>query len=390
MQERKLRRKDRSTLERDEYITNHILFGGIFGYNVYKLLPVIAPIAYYHQSLIRLILCMVIACGIGIGISCKYNRTNTGMMGDLILGMGSYIVLTIGAYEPGLIKATVIVGAVLTAISLYVIFSTKIKRPDKYKQIILNRIRRSLFIIRRNASVVCAFVLVVVPATVHFTSSEKIVTKYYDIAGIGAPNSPFEDDYEVAQAYDDRYQLSENIDLIKKIRNNNEFQALTYEGKCEVVTAIVYNQARYLGLCEINLEFKELSETTLGQYNHSTNTITINSKPLKDGTLDGGSNAEILDTVCHEARHVYQYLLTECYTTLTPEERNLFAFQSEGVASWIDNYNQYYTCDDDSDIYEYLDYENQSLEIDARSWAQSEVYNYFYLIDEYTDTSNGD
>ena len=382
--QKKLRRRDRSTVGRDEYIWDHIVFGGIFGFNLYKLLPVVAPIAYYHQSLARLVICVVVASVIGILLSYEYNRTNLGMMADILLGLGSYVVLTIGVYKPGLIKALVIASVVFTVISLFSIFTSKIKRPDKIKQIILNRIRRSFLLVRRNAGVACGFALIAVPVAVHFTSSEKIVTQYYDIVGIEAPYSPFEDEYEVAQAYDDRYQLSENIDVIKKIRNNDEFQALTYDEKCEVVTAIIYNQARYLGLCEINIEFKELRDTTLGQYDHSTRTITINSKPLKDGTLDGGSNEEVLLTACHESRHCYQHLLEECYVNLTPEERNLYAFQIEGVPSWIDNMNHYNTCDDDSTVAEYFEYTSQPLEVDARSWAKSEVLDYFYCIDKYT------
>ena len=231
MQERGLGRKDRSTVGRDEYIWDHIVFGGIFGFNLYKLLPVVAPIAYYHQSLARLVICVVVASVIGILLSYKYNRTNLGMMADILLGLGSYVVLTIGVYKPGLIKALLIASVVFTVISLFSIFTSKIKRPDKIKQIILNRIRRSFLLVRRNAGVACGFALIAVPVAVHFTSSEKIVTQYYDIVGIEAPYSPFEDEYEVAQAYDDRYQLSENIDVIKKIRNNDEFQTLTYEEK---------------------------------------------------------------------------------------------------------------------------------------------------------------
>ena len=390
MQERRLRRKDHSTVGRDEYVWDHIVFGGIFGFNLYKLLPVIAPIAYYHQSLTRLVICMVVASVIGIALSYKYNRTNLGMMADIFGGLGSYVVLTIGAYKPCLIKALVIASVAFTAISLYTIFASKVKRPDRIKQIIINRICRSFLLIRRNAGIGFTFALIAVPVAVHFTSSEKIVTKYYDIAGIEEPTSSFDDEYEVAQAYDDRYQLSENIDVIRKIRYNDEFQELTYEEKCEVVTAIIYNQARYLGLCEINIEFKELRDTTLGQYDHSTRTITINSKPLKDGTLEGGSNEEVLRTACHEARHCYQHLLAECYVNLTPEERNLYAFQIEGVPSWIDNMNHYNTCNDDGTATEYFEYTSQPLEVDARSWAKSEVVDYFYYIDKYTSVPDNE
>lgn len=383
MQERSLRRKDKSTIGKSEYISDYILFGATFGYSTYKLLPVVAPIAYYHQSFMRLVLCMMLASVIGIGLSFKYNRTNTGTFCDIIAGIGSYILITIGAYKPGMVKAIVIVCAVFTAIGIYAIFANKIKRPDKIKQIIRNRIRCGFMLIRRNAVVACAVALFVIPAAVHFTSDEKIVDSYYYITGTAPPALQFADEYEVVQAYGDGYKLSENIDVIRKLRNNDEFQSLSYEEKCEVVEAVTYCEARYLGLCKINLKFEELGDSTLGLYNHSTRTITINSKPLKDGTMNGGSNEEVLATICHEARHCYQYLLAECYANSTPEERNLYAFTNEGVAGWIENMKNYNTFDNG----EYASYRNQPLEEDARNWAHLEVMDFFYYIDKYTEKS---
>ena len=76
--------------------------------------------------------------------------------------------------------------------------------------------------------------------------------------------------------------------------------------------------------------------------------------------------------------------MAECYVNLTPEERNLYAFQIEGVPSWIDNMNHYNTCNDDGTATEYFEYTSQPLEVDARSWAKSEVIDYFYYIDKYT------
>lgn len=86
-------------------------------------------------------------------------------------------------------------------------------------------------------------------------------------------------------------------------------------------------------------------------------------------------------TTCHEARHCYQYLLSGCYTNLIPEERNLYAFQIEGVPSWIDNMNYYNICDDECTNDEYFDYLNQPLEVDVNGWARSEVFDYFYYME---------
>lgn len=386
MQDGRLRRKDHSTVRKDEYIWDHIKFGALFGFYLYMLLPLVAPIAYYHHSLLRLIFCMVVASVFGIVLSYKSYRTNLGMMADILSGLGSYVVLTIGVYKPEVVKLLIIVSALMTAIGLYSLFTSKIKRPDKIKQIIWNRIHRGFLLVRRNAGVTCAFALIVIPVSIHFTSNDKILAKYYDVSGIDTTTYSFE--YEVVQAYDDRYRLSENIDVIKKIRTNEEFQSLSYEEKCEVVTALVYCEARYIGLEEVNLEFKELRDSTLGKYNHSTRTITLNSKPLKDGTLPGGSNEEIMRCVFHEARHYYQHLLAESYIAATPEQRNLYAYTSEGVAEWIKNFKNYKSVEDEYDVEEYVAYAGQQIEIDANYWADCEIKTYFYYIDEELQSSN--
>lgn len=380
--QKKLRRRDKSTVNKWEYVSDHIFLGGIFAYNVYNLLPVVCPIAQAHQSLIRLIICMVLSSFAGIALSYKYNRTNRGMFMDVLLGGGLYVLLTIGVYKATFVKILFIVCALFSVLGIYSIMSQRIKRPDKKKQIILNRIKRSFLVVRRNAGLACGVALVVVPVAVHFTSLGNIAKTDYEINGIEATSTQYADEYEVHEVYDDRYRLSENIDVIKKIRTNEEFQSLSYDEKCEVVRALLYCEARYLGLEEINLEFKELRDTTLGQYDHSTRTITINSKPLKDGSLNGGSNEEVAMTVLHEARHYYQHLLTESYIAATPEQRNLYAYTHEGVSYWLENFNDYKTAEDECSVGEYMAYRSQPIEEDARYWASTELTSYFFYIDE--------
>ena len=100
---------------------------------------------------------------------------------------------------------------------------------------------------------------------------------------------------------------------MKLIRDDESFQALSFNGKRDVLNAIVYCEARYLGLSEINVKYNDMDKNVLGTYEHSTRTITINAKQVRDGSLVGGRAHELLHTVRHECRHCYQCHLVEMY-----------------------------------------------------------------------------
>lgn len=318
----------------------------------------------------------------------KCNRTYWGTIGDICSGLGLYTLLTLGTYKAVLVTWIIGICLLFTLIGAITILKKKIKNKEFLKQIIRRRMYRIVMLSKRNVALLCAVSLIMIPVSVHFISEQEILNTFYQISGYETQSSSSE--YGVIEVYGDKYRLSENIDTIKLIRNDDTFQALSYEEKCEVVEALLYCEARYLGLCKVNLEFKELKDSLLGQYDHQTKTIIINSKPLKDGTMPGGTNEEVLGTVVHECRHCYQELLSNLYANASPEQRNLYAFTSEGVAAWIENYKDYDTVTDENNIVEYLNYRNQALEQDARRWEKIELVDYFYYIDELIGNNDSD
>ncbi|MBM6841340.1 hypothetical protein H6A03_07270 [[Clostridium] spiroforme] len=384
----KRNKKDRSTVDKKEYIVDHIFYGALFGYNIIKWLPTLCPIAYYHQSILRLVVCMLLTSAIGVTLTYKCNRTYWGTICDICSGLGLYTLLTLGTYKAVLVKWTIGICLLFTLIGAVTILKKKIKNKEFLKRVIRRRLYRIALLAKRNIALLCAVSLVIIPVSVHFTSEQEVLNTFYQISGYETQSPSSE--YTVIEVYGDKYRLSENIDTIKLIRHNDTFQALNYEEKCEVVEALLYCEARYLGLCQVNLEFKELKDSLLGQYDHQTKTIIINSKPLKDGTMPGGTNEEVLGTVVHECRHCYQELLSNLYANASPEQRNLYAFTSEGVAAWIENYKDYDTVTDENNIVEYLNYRNQALEQDARRWEKIELIDYFYYIDELTGNNDRD
>jgi len=182
----------------------------------------------------------------------------------------------------------------------------------------------------------------------------------------------------VIQTYDDRYKLANNIDLIKHIRTNERWNSIDYEKKQEVVKAIINCEARYLGLStKLNIEFKELDDEIRGQYDNLNKTITINSNILKaEDSLPAG----ILVTCLHETRHVYQHELCDLYKNVSPQQRDLFCFTSEGTSSWIENLSEYNL--PDGTIRGDIDYYTQPMEKDARDWAYEQALIYYTEIDK--------
>ena len=70
---KKIERMDTSTIEKGEYIGAHIFFGGLLGCNLLLWLPVLCPIADYHQSVLRLVLCMTVTSMLGMILTYQYN-----------------------------------------------------------------------------------------------------------------------------------------------------------------------------------------------------------------------------------------------------------------------------------------------------------------------------
>lgn len=394
----RIKLKDKSTLTKVEYLFDHLLFGCIFAYDIYNILPLIVPIAKYNNSISRLIICMLLTSLFGIISSFSYNRRGRGVVEDILAGMGLYTIFTVGEYTPGIVNILFLITIVATFWGIIIIATRKVKKKSRLKQILLSRFLRSTQMVRRNVGIAAAVAIVALPIGLNCFKNEKLNKDYYekvckeyglnaeDIQG-GIGVSQYEGDLTVYEAYGDEYRLSENIDTIKLIRDNDTFQSLDYNKKCEVLEAVIYCEARYLGLCKLNVEFKELEDDLLlGTYNHITKTITINSKPIKDGSLPGGTSEELLITVLHECRHCYQNLLSEMYMQATPEQRNLIAFKGQGVSDWITNLGDYKTSVES--IEDQIEYCTQPIELDADSFSKTEAEIYYYEIDRYLEEAD--
>lgn len=374
---KRIRIRDRSVETFKSYLTEHLWFGVVMGINVYELLPIIVPIAYLDRSIPKLILCMVGTGCVGILFTYRYNRSFWGVLMDTNLGLGMYVVLTVGKYSPAFIIWTLAATCAFTMLSLIRIWCRGIRKPDYRKQIILSRSFRGIWAIRRNMAILATVLVVVLPLSLRFFKTEALSEAY--INQLQAMNDGTSEEIAVHQTYGDEYRMAENIDTISLIRNDDTFQSLNCEQKQEVIEAIIYCEARYLGLCKINVKFDDLDENTLGVYNHEEKNIYINKKLLQENGVPGVTAEKILQICLHECRHSYQNLLVEMYKEATPEQRALILFRDQEVDEWVRNFNDYR--DSADDLEDYLLYYIQPIERDARRYADEQVEIYYAEID---------
>lgn len=383
MKKSKLKLKDKSTLSKSAYIFYHFIFGICFGIDIFFFLPTFIPTVHIESSYIKLIICLISTSLFGISFSYVNNRKFKGVLIDIFAGLGVYTGITLGKYSLRFIKFLLISTALITFFSLVQILTQKINNKSQMKRVVLARFLRSTQVLRYNFGIAFIIILLAVPTTLHIKGirdlpkSSSAVHQDEEDIDIN-DNLPL----EVTEVYDDQFKLSENIETIKYIRDDDVFQKLSYDEKKEVVTAILKCEGRYLGLDEFDIVFSNrIGDNTLGSFSYSKRTITINAKPLKDNKLPGGTADEVLNTCLHEARHFYQYLMIELYEQATPKQRNLLAFTGEGVRSWRNNTKDYHSVNSEGESI-FWDYAMQPLEIDARQYAYSESCVYYEAIDE--------
>lgn len=384
-EERKLKLRDRSTLTFAEYIVDHIIFGVILGYDLSIILPKIVPYMYFAQNILIIAVCLIATSIFGIAVSWKNNRTGKGVIIDIISGYGLYIGLILGKYVPDFMKTVLYITIAMTIIGLMLISLRKIKKKQIKKQIIFGRLLKSTQLVRRNVGVACACVLIFVPFSLHFNENAQLTSDYKKIRAdvlnpghdLGISESA---NLVVDKVYDEKYNLENNIDTIKYIRNDEEFSKLSYEEKCNLVETIARCEACYLGLEEFYVSIEELEDYEYGYFNQRTKTLMINSNLLKDSEKGKASARMVLDTVLHECRHYYQELMIKLYEGATERQRNLYVFTHEGVAEWNDNYHDYH-----SEIDYYEAYRDQVIEVDSRNYSDKMIKWYYEEIDKYLD-----
>ena len=168
----------------------------------------------------------------------------------------------------------------------------------------------------------------------------------------------------------EEWTVKNNIDTVCLLREE-EWKKLNSQQKLDVLGVVLNIEIRYLGLNhEVYLKSSVLNGETAAHYSHKDHEIVIDL-----GQLETASAADVLDSLCHECYHAYQYQMIALYEDTPEKYRNMLLFQY--VGSYIEEMSDYN--DGSSDL---MDYYYQTIEIQARQYAELAVADYYGRIRE--------
>ena len=294
------------------------------------------------------------------------NNIRTNTKGSAIIGAGIYTVL---AYYEYYAKWFLIVLMIFAATSIggcILVLTQKIRGkrlaeiedPMRRQYIIRKRAGKMLRIV--DVCLYTAIVLVVIPVGYNQQMNNGIMkAKTLDIR----------------EANGDAWELFEtNIDVIEKIRENARWKPLTISEKLCTLQAIADCAVEDLGIpAPVTVVLADFEmDNLLGDYDHAERIIRISRDHLETDDAD-----ECLNTILHEVYHCYERSLMDLYIELPEQAQSLYLFRD--CRQYIEETRNYVGgIDSDEGIIEYY---NQQVEEDCRTYAENMVHVYYETID---------
>lgn len=347
--------KNGNTMKAREYVLDN-LFWAVTAMIWYRSIFFVAlPGTTITFSKILLWITVLVFIAGGCGITLKKRRNNVSMIANILLPYELYAVLTYNAYVPKLVWGAIIVSALITiGFILLAITPDKLQTKSKahgFKQ----RLKHGLL----GARTIAAFCMLIllVPLGVRLVFGHGIIST--TIPSVDAASKASE------------WTVKNNIDTVCLLREE-EWSKLDAQEKLDVLGVVLNIEIRYLGLNhELYLKSAILEMNTAAHYNHTNHEIVINIDHLQHAPAE-----DILDSLCHECYHSYQYQMIELYNETPEKYRDMKVFQY--VDDYIEEFSDYTDGSENDEDYYY-----QTVEVAARKYASEAVYEYYELIEEY-------
>ena len=349
--------KNRNTMKPREYILEN-LFWAVTAMIWYRnILFVALPRITVMWSKIILWAAVFIFVALGCLLTFKKRRNNVSMIVNVLLPYEVYTVLAYTTYIPNLVWGTVVFSIVLaTAFFLLAVTPDKQLTANRKIPALERRIKHGLLGARTIAAI-CMLILLV-PLGV------KLIFGH----GIISTTVPSVD----SAAKANEWTVKNNIDTIRLLRED-DWSNLNTQEKLDVLGVVLNIEIRYLGLNhELYLKSSALDTNTAAHYNHNNHEVVIDINHLQSASAE-----EILDSLCHECYHSYQYQMIALYNESPEKYRDMLLFQY--VDDYIEEFSDYSDGKDSIG-----DYYFQTVEIAARKYAAQAVDEYYELIEEYT------
>ncbi len=175
------------------------------------------------------------------------------------------------------------------------------------------------------------------------------------------------------------YSFDAQIETIMQLDPNRWDAIISEEEKLEVLQMLVNIECTELGgisrIPTVTLS-DDLDEANLGYYSRKENMIV-----LQRNLLTGTDNLDnLINSICHECRHVAQHAYVDVYEALPEKYQNLVFFGSaKEFKEEFDNYKD----GGEMDAEELQEYYNQEVEEDARQWASMATLRVWSVIHDY-------
>ncbi len=163
------------------------------------------------------------------------------------------------------------------------------------------------------------------------------------------------------------YSVDENVEMINKLEYNSWITLDIYQ-KLDVLQTVVDIESYHLGIpYDLTIGVDYLDENVLGFYRNSNKLIAIDTEHLLEGFPE-----DILETVCHEVYHAYQYSLVDAYSQMGEEYKNLALFSD--IEVFVEEIS------DKEEHESFYDYYYKLMEIKSRNYSQVAVLKYYEQI----------
>lgn len=254
--------------------------------------------------------------------------------------------------------------------------SYKKEKPKVYSSNENKEKRNAKFVLKKIGNIILNLYLVIsIVLGIYTGFSAKFPEKAYKLTT--TIESVFYKRNEI-QTHD--WSVENNIDTLYNIQPEI-WNTLNYEQKVNTIDNLMNMELYNLGVTSpVKLIVKNISGTTLGNHYINLNIIEIDKYHLQNDSI-----YDVVNTVCHECRHAYQYNCVIAYEDSNSEFKNLEMYNNaKQFKENFANYNEYKPNDEDS----YDKYASQIVESDASQYAAVQTDNYYYdLIPKYVESA---
>ena len=317
---------------------------------VFKSFPMMSRKWSYCIFFVILLLSMMI----GYFIQRRFGLTFQGVICNYAVGCGIYSFIALYPLRKKTITVLLIVMTVLLVLYSLLLTAFLLRRRTAFRE----GLRRWLALFLRGGQVILSV------GMLGFMLS--ICGRMFLGKGIQGPRS-------VKPEVVHETTIENSIDKLCMLRTQ-EWEKLTVEERLDVLQTIANIERHSLGVTyELQVGVNEERDRANGEYIDQFHCITVDSDQLLNGTP-----FKLVEIICHECYHAYEYSMIELYLTTPEAYRSLEVF--EPVKQYIVEFNNYVDGSDDFERYY-----NQACEANARAYADKETDVYYYKIKNYLE-----